>query len=455
MLMTIITYALAFIVTLLVLVSIHEFGHFWVARKMGVKVLRFSIGMGKPLWSKTGKDGVEYVIAPIPLGGYVKMLGDQPDDPVSEEEKHQAFNHASIPARAAIVLAGPIFNLLLAIILLWVVNLVGTNGLMPLVGEVTSGSVAEQAGFQQGDEILMVGDKKTPTWANVHYYLLTQAINSDQILLKVRQKDGREVSHQLPIAFILKYEKNKRLLKSLGLQPFIPKLPIILAEVVAGKPAALGGLKAGDKIITINQQPLQYWQEFSTFIEKHADQPLTMKIERKGQTLTKVITPQSQLIDGKKVVRIGVRAKVDKDLWKPYQRKVQYGIIDAFHKSIDQTIDFSLMVVNGIKKMLNKELSVMNMGGPVTIIQAAGQNAQSGLVSFIFFLAMFSVNLGVINLLPIPVLDGGHLLFLVIEAIKGRPLSEKMMEYTQMFGMMIIASLMLLVFSVDIIRLIE
>jgi len=448
---TFITYFFAFLLTLLILVSIHEFGHFWVARKMGVKVLRFSIGMGKPLWTKKGKDGVEYVFAMLPLGGYVKMLGEG-DEEVAKDEKHQAFNQASIKARAAIVIAGPLFNLILAVVLLWGLNIVGSTGLMPLIGQVTPHSDADKAGFLSGDEIIQVGDKETPTWQNVIYQMVSTSINSDHLELQVRQKDGNLVSKNLPIATILKYEKDKNILKSLGLSRYLPPVPIILGRIIPNKPADLAGLKKGDKVLSVDGKAVQYWKEWSQLVQASPNKKLTFKIERDGFILTKKVTPITLTENNKTVVRIGVYGADHTDLYAPYLRKTQYDTLDALQLAFTQTGENALLIINGIKKMITGELSYMNMGGPATIVQMAGKTATYGLLSFISFLALLSVNLGVINLLPIPILDGGHLLYLTIEGIKGSPLSEKNMAQAQILGMIMLASLMTLAIYVDFVR---
>ncbi len=451
--MTILIYILAFIATLLIIVSVHEFGHFWVARRMGVKVLRFSIGMGTPLWSRTAKDGVEYVFAPIPLGGYVKML-DEREGEVAEHEKHLAFNNVSIKARALIVLAGPFANFILALLILWLVNMVGVTGLVPIIGEVTPLSDAERAGFKTGDEIIQVGEKNTKTWQNVLYQMVSSSINTDELKLTVRQKDGDEVIRYLPIATILKYEKDKRVLKSLGIKPFFPPVPAILGRIIPDKPADIAGLKAGDKILKVNGKTIKYWEEWYKLIQSSPEKELKLELDRHGQILEKTVTPQLSIIDGQKLIAIGVYMADNSHLLAPYQRQVRYAPIDAFIVALKQTGDYGLLVINGVKKMLTGEISYMNMGGPVTIATSAGKSASHGWISFIHFLAIFSVNLGIINLFPIPILDGGHLMYLIMEGIKGKPLSEKSMIQIQTFGMMIIASLMMLAFYVDIVRLI-
>jgi regulator of sigma E protease len=284
--------------------------------------------------------------------------------------------------------------------------------------------------------------------------MVSSAINTNELKLTVIQKDGDEVIRYLPIATILKYEKEKRVLKSVGIKPYFPPMPVVLGRIIPDKPADFAGLKAGDKILMVNEQKVDYWKQWYQLIQASPNKELRLKVERDGQFLEKRVTPKLTLINNQQSIAIGVYMADHSDLLKPYQKQVKYAPIDAFKVALNQTGDYALLVVNGIRKMFKGELSVMNMGGPVSIATHAGKSANHGWLRFIHFLAIFSVNLGIMNLFPIPVLDGGHLMYLLAEGIKGKPLSEKSMIRIQTFGMMMIASLMMLAFYVDNARLI-
>ncbi|MCG7861809.1 MAG: sigma E protease regulator RseP [Candidatus Thiodiazotropha endolucinida] len=442
----------SFIVALAILIAVHEFGHFWVARKLGVKVLRFSIGFGRALWRRTSVvDGTEYVIAAIPLGGYVKML-DEREAPVEAEEQHRAFNRQSLGVRSAIVVAGPLFNFLFAILAFWLIFVTGDTGLKPIVGEVEGGSIAEQAGFTRGDEILAVADQPTPTWESVVYVMLSEALDTPNLAVRVRSQTGMEHIYRVASDGLSGLAEDGMLLQNLGLTPDRPTLPPVIGEVLDGEPAALAGLKSGDRIVTVDGVDVVDWSDWVNYVRKRPGQNLDLEVDRNGDYIALSVTPLMIEGDGESYGRIGASVDVPDDLMDDYRAVVKYGPIDAIGQSLYKTWDLSLLMLRMLGKMIIGEVSVKNLSGPISIADYAGKSASYGISYFLKFLAVVSVSLGVLNLLPIPVLDGGHLFFFLIEGIKGRPLSDQFIEQGQKIGLLILLAIMSLAFYVDINR---
>ncbi|MBT3010271.1 MAG: sigma E protease regulator RseP [Candidatus Thiodiazotropha sp. (ex Lucina aurantia)] len=442
----------SFIVALAILIAVHEFGHFWVARKLGVKVLRFSIGFGRALWRRTSVvDATEYVIAAIPLGGYVKML-DEREAPVEAEEQHRAFNRQSLGVRSAIVVAGPLFNFLFAILAFWLIFVTGDTGLKPIVGEVEGGSIAEQAGFTRGDEILAVADQPTPTWESVVYVMLSEALDTPNLAVRVRSQTGMEHIYRVASDGLSGLAEDGMLLQNLGLTPDRPTLPPVIGEVLDGEPAALAGLKSGDRIVTVDGVDVVDWSDWVNYVRKRPGQNLDLEVDRNGDYIALSVTPLMIEGDGESYGRIGASVDVPDDLMDDYRAVVKYGPIDAIGQSLYKTWDLSLLMLRMLGKMIIGEVSVKNLSGPISIADYAGKSASYGISYFLKFLAVVSVSLGVLNLLPIPVLDGGHLFFFLIEGIKGRPLSDQFMEQGQKIGLLILLAIMSLAFYVDINR---
>lgn len=442
----------SFILALAILITVHEFGHFWVARKLGVKVLRFSIGFGRPLWKRLGKrDGTEYVIAAIPLGGYVKML-DEREAPVDPEERSRAFNRQSLPVRSAIVVAGPLFNFLFAILAFWFIFVTGDTGLKPLVGEVTADSRAAEAGFQTGDEILSIAGEPTPSWETVVYALLAQSLDQPSLPVRVRTESGIERQRWLKTEGLQDLAEDGQILKNLGLNPSRPMLPPVIGEILHGEPAEQAGLQSGDRIISVDGTKIEDWPQWVEYVRERPEQTLQLVIERAGQQRDVTLTPATVEGGGKPYGRIGAGVYVPEDLMANYRSVVRYGPIDAVGHALTKTWDLSSLMLRMLGKMVVGEVSVKNLSGPLSIADSAGKSASYGVSYFIKFLAVVSVSLGVLNLLPIPVLDGGHLFFFLIEAVKGRPLSERFVEQGQKIGMLILLAIMSLAFYVDLNR---
>jgi len=444
-----------FIVAIGVLVSIHEFGHFWVARKAGVKVLRFSVGFGKVVWAyQKTPDSTEYVLSAIPLGGYVKMV-DEREDEVSEEDLPFAFNRQSVWARTAIVAAGPIFNILLAIALLWAVFVIGETGMRPVVGKIESGTLAANAGFSEGDEILSVNDENAPTWSEAMNLLFSSAMQGDEkIQVLVKSTDEIEKIYTLHVS-----EEDvaspEKLYEKLGLKPWSPVLKPVIGKVIENAPAQAAGLKSGDLIISADNEKMLDWMQWVEYVRNRPEISIQLMVEREGLHLPITIVPEKKETEEKSFGRIGAGVEIPQGLIDSLKVTYSLSPFDALLAALDKTWFYSSTTLRMIGKMLVGKASSDNLSGPISIAQYAGQSAEMGLVPFFKFLALVSISLGVLNLLPVPVLDGGHLVFFAIEAIKGSPISDKVQMYFQQLGMLMLMSLMIFAVFLDIGRLFQ
>jgi len=443
---------LSFVVALGVLITVHEFGHFWVARRLGVKVLRFSVGFGKTLWSHQGKDGTEYVLAVIPLGGYVKML-DEREGEVPEAELHWAFNRQPLLSRTAIVLAGPVFNFLFAIFAFWAVFVMGDTGSRALIGEVTEGSLADTAGLRAGDEIIAVGNRTTPTWETVFFSLLMEADADHETAVRVHAAGGGEETLFLPGEKLVELAEGGRLLERIGLIQKRPPLPPVIGTLIPGEPADQAGMRVNDLVRSVDGERLTDWGELVSYIHQHPGKKIRLEVERGGRILELDAQVGTTEFNGKQIGRIGAGVLVPEGLYDELRVEVRYGPGQALLEAVTKTADMSLFTFKMLGRMLTGAASVKNLSGPISIAQTAGKTASYGLTYFLKFLALVSISLGVLNLLPIPVLDGGHLLFYCIEAIKGSPLSEERQAQGQKIGLAILLALMGLAFYVDLARL--
>lgn len=448
---TFLTSISALIVTLGLLIAFHEFGHYWTARRLGVKVLRFSIGFGKPLWlRRSGPDDTEYVLAAIPLGGYVKMLDEREGD-VAEEEQHRAFNRQSVRTRFAIVIAGPLFNFIFAIFAFWLMYLIGVPGMKPIIGEVAPESVAAVAGFQAGDEITAVEGEPTPTWSIMRINLLDKALDAEEVAFQVRDQDGNTRSLILSVADVSAEIKQNDLLGYLGISPHRPVLPAVLGELEPGGPADLAGFKSGDKVLTANNQPIKDWMSLVNIVRKHPEKILQFEIERNGEVQYISVTPINKKTGTETIGRIG--AAPAGPLPSELKAKVQYSFFEAFGVATAKTWQMSALTLRMIGKMIVGEVSIDNLSGPITIATYAGYTASAGIGAFLYFLAVISISLGVLNLLPVPLLDGGHLMYYIVEMIKGSPLSDAVQLKMQHVGVALLAMLMSLALYNDVVRL--
>jgi len=443
----------SFLVALAILISVHEFGHFWVARRLGVKVLRFSIGFGRPLLRRQrDPDSTEYVLAGIPLGGYVKML-DEREGEVPPDQLHLAFNRQPLWKRSAIVAAGPFFNFAFAILVYWAIFATGETGLRPVIGAVTPDSIAAEAGFQSGDELLRIGDRKSPTWDSAVFALMAGALGHEDLPVRVRDASGVEHERRISGEQLAELPEDPNLLERLGLGPLRPSLPPVIGELTPGEPAEQAGLRVGDRVLAVNGTPVEDWREWVELVRKSPGSQMRVEIERNGERLELPVTPREIVADGAPIGRIGAGVQARDDLLDPYRVEVRYGPLDALFQSVHKTLDMSQLMLRVMGHMLVGQASVENLSGPITIAETAGRTASYGLGYFIKFLAVVSISLGVLNLLPIPVLDGGHLLYFLIEGVKGSPLSERAQLQGQRIGVALLAALMTLAFYVDLSRL--
>jgi len=445
---------LAFIVTLGVLITVHEYGHFQVARWCGVKVLRFSIGFGKPLFSKRiGKDQTEFVLAAFPLGGYVKML-DEREAPVAEQDLSRAFNRQSVWKRIAVVSAGPIANLMLAIFIYWLLFMHGVMGVKPLLGEIADGTPAAHASMKSGELIQKVGGTPVSTWQDVRWVLLQQSLKSPVVEVEASSGKDEIHLHQLALGNVGKDDFERDILDKLGLTVYHPSVPARIGEVVKASAAARAGLMAGDKILMVDGIAVGQWEDFVSVIRKNPGRQLSLRIQRDGAERSLDVTPDSAIDQGQKVGRIGAAYHLDQAELEKLMVEVRYGPLDALSKAVVKTWDTSIFSLKMLGSMLTGTVSWKGVSGPVTIASYAGQSAHAGWIAFISFLALVSISLGVLNLLPVPVLDGGHLLYYTIEIFKGSPVSDKSMEIGQRIGLTLLGLLMACAFYNDFNRLI-
>ncbi len=440
-----------FAIAIGVLVAFHEFGHFWVARKVGVKVLRFSIGFGKVLWSyQQNPQSTEYVLSAIPLGGYVKMV-DEREGEVKPEDLPHAFNRQALWARFAVVAAGPICNLLLAVALFWGALIIGETGIKPILGTIEVNTLAATAGFVEGEEIISVNGKATPTWTEAMGDVVTLALDGEQtIAVEVKSQDGVIATRNLQIAES-DAQNPESFYQHLGFKPWSPKLKPIIGQVLPDSAALAAGLKSGDLIINADNVAVNDWQQWVEIVKAHPGKPMQVNLQRDGVALNLLVTPKTVGNEGK----IGASVQLPEGLLKSVTVEYSLSPLDAIPVAFQSTYHYSVTTLKMLGKMLIGKASVENLSGPISIAQYAGQSASMGAVPFIKFLALISVSLGVMNLLPVPVLDGGHLLFFLIEGIKGSPVAEKIQLFFQQIGLAILMSLMALAMVLDVQRLFQ
>ena len=446
---------LGFILAIGVLVVVHEFGHFWVARLLGVKVLRFSVGFGRPLWSRRGgKDNTEYVLSVLPFGGYVKML-DENEGEVKAEELPRAFNRQRLWKRAAIVLAGPGFNFLFAILAYWLIFMAGVDGIKPVVGKVAENSIAERSGFQVGDEWLRVDGKDVQSWDQHRLYIYQRALDRAEVTVEVRDAGGYLQTRRLDLSGLAASQVDAGLIEQgIGLYGYVPQLPPVLGSVKAGGPAAEAGLQVGDRIVAIGNKRVTDWQEVVKEIAQRPQQALHLSVMRKDERHEITVTPRAVTANGKTEGKIDAGVQLP-EIPEEWRVTVKSDPLTALWRGVENTWAMSVLTLKMLYKMLLLEVSTDNISGPITIAQYAGYSVQVGLERFVMFLAVVSISLGVLNLLPIPILDGGHLLFYVVEAVKGSPPSERALGIGQRFGMTVLFGLMMLAFYNDFVRILQ
>jgi len=444
---------LSFVVAIGVLVTVHEYGHFWVARRLGVKVLRFSIGFGKPLvmWRR-GRDQTEYVVAAIPLGGFVRMLDEREGD-VSEVDLPRAFNRQSLLVRTAVVLAGPLFNFIFAVFAYWLMFVLGVSGARPWIGDVVPGSLAELSGLRSDTEIVAVDGRASPTWDAAIQSIIGTSLDGPRIPMTVRAENGRRTDVTLDMGSVVVDDLTQgHFFSALGFEPLRPKFSPILGEIEPGGPAAMAGLRPGDKVVSANDDAIPDWSEWVKYVREHPSEALEMRIERGKEivelTLTPVRLEEGELVYG----RIGAGVAPLQGELDRYYTTVRYGMVDSVEKAFARTYETTALTLRMFWKMVTLEISLENLSGPISIAQYAGYTAKIGPSKFIEFLAIVSISLGILNLLPIPVLDGGHLMYYFIELFKGGPVSEEAQFFGQRLGIAMLFGLMGLAFYNDLTR---
>lgn len=444
---------LAVIVVLGLLVTFHEFGHFWVARRCGIKVLRFSVGFGKPLWSRVDRHGTEFAVAAIPLGGYVKML-DEREAPVPPEEQHRAFNRKPVLQRIAVVIAGPAANFLLAIVAYWALFVAGTSVVVPKVGTVAPQSPAFEAGLRHGDELTGVQGEAVSSWEDVNLALVGLIGHDGELVIEARPEATSEPRrYTLAVERYMVRQDPPRPLKSLGITPWQPAFPPVLGQIIGGEAAAKAGLEAGDRIVEVNGEAIDDWMAFVEHVRQSAGRALEISVIRNGEARAMTLTPGSHpLENGAEIGYIG--AGVQPVEWPDeLRREIRFGPVEAVGEAFSRTGEMTLLTLDSIRKMLVGLISPSNLSGPITIAKISGDSARAGLDAFVGFLAYLSISLGVLNLLPIPVLDGGHLLYYVVELVRGRPVSERAQGIGLRIGLAMVGTLMLMALYFDLMRL--
>lgn len=454
--MSLILSVVGFVLAIGILVTVHELGHYLAARLCGVRVLRFSIGFGAPLFRRRlGRDGTEYRLGAVPLGGYVQML-DEREGGVDESERHRSYNRQSIPRRALILLAGPGFNFLFAILAYAVIFTAGVPGLKPVLGEVAAETPAAEAGLQSGDEILSVNGAATATWRQAGIELLDGLLEADRIELTVR-RDSREESVALRIAPERRTALTEpgALLPGLGFEPWMPTLPPVIGDLMPDGAAVEGGLATGDRVVAVEGQAVESWDDFREAVASRPDQPTRIEVRRAGRLESLTVTPRP--VDGEAGGetrgRIGAAPRVPDDFAASMRAEERYGPVSALGRAVANTGEMSALTLRMLYRMVTGEVSLRNLSGPINIAQYAGITVSSGLVSFLGFLAIVSISLGIVNLFPIPVLDGGQLVFLAVEGAIGRPVPERVLEIGQVVGLIMIAGLISFALYNDLMRL--
>lgn len=441
----------AFVIALGILITVHEFGHFWVARRCGVRVERFSIGFGKALWRRTDRHGTEFVIALIPLGGYVKML-DERVETVSPEMRHYAFNNKTVSQRAAIIAAGPFANFIFAIFAYWLVFIIGVPSLRPVVGEIVPNSIVAETQITSGMELKAIDGIETPDWDAVRLALFSK-IGDDRLRVTYAPFGTDQTREATLDLSHWQFEPDKEdAITSLGFRPRGAEVKTVLKEVQPQSAADKAGLQAGDRIVKVNGQPVTQWMDFVYLVRDNPGQSLMVEVDRKGEPRELTLTPDSKQGKTKLEGFAGVVPEVI-PLPEEYKTVKQYGPFVAVAEATEKTWQLMKLTVNMLGKLITGDVKLNNLSGPISIAQGAGMSAEYGVIYYLMFLALISINLGIINLFPLPVLDGGHLLFLAVEKLKGAPVSERVQDVSYRIGSVLLVLLMGLALFNDFSRL--
>ncbi|MBI4938503.1 MAG: RIP metalloprotease RseP [Nitrosomonadales bacterium] len=447
----------AFALAIALLVVFHELGHFWVARRCGVKVLRFSVGFGKPLvkwhFGKARSRETEWVISAIPLGGYVRML-DEREGEVAENELHRSFSRQPVLWRMVIVVAGPVANLLLAVILYWALFMYGVPGVKPMLGEIAQETPAAAAQFRARETLISINGAPVPSWEEVRWAVLNLALQGEVAHIDGLAEEGETLRHTLDLSMLAPGDLDSDFMKKLGLQLFQPTVKPVIGKLAEDGVAQRSGLAVGDRITSAGGRDITRWTELVEIVRAHPGKAMRLEIERGGHLLALDLTPEAVTESGKQIGKIGAGPYVDKQAFDAQLTEVSYGPYDAFRHALRKSWETAAVSLKMMAKMVLGEVSLKNLSGPITIADYAGQSAKLGIAAYLDFLALISISLGVLNLLPIPLLDGGHLLYYMVELIKGSPVSERTWEIGQNVGIALLATLMAFALYNDISRLI-
>jgi regulator of sigma E protease len=450
---TVLTSIFAFVLAIGILVAVHEYGHYLIARLIGVKVLRFSIGFGRPIWLRRwGTDQTEYCVSAVPLGGYVKLL-DEREGNVDSVDLPRAFNRQPIPKRIAVLVAGPMMNFVFAVFAYWAMFVIGVPGAQPIIGDVTEASIAANAGLAEGDRIVQVGEQPVATWEGAILAILDSILADGDMPMQVvdRQDDRRTVWLDVQGKMTELTEPGK-MFSGLGITPWAPPWFPLVTDVQAGSPAETAGLLPGDLILRLDGDPVHNGADWVRLVQSKPDQTVQLVVERGGAELQLTVALASKLSEGNPVGWIGTTTTVPPGVLDRYRADQRYSLGESFGVALKRTWTMSALTVRMIGRMITGEVSAKNISGPINIAQYAGYSASGGLASFLSFLAIVSISLGILNLLPIPMLDGGQIVYQVLEAFKGSPLSERAQLIGQQIGIVILVVLMSFAFYNDLAR---
>jgi regulator of sigma E protease len=445
----------AFVIALGALIIVHEYGHYLVARICGIKVLRFSIGFGLPLWKKRfGRDATEWIVAAVPLGGYVKMLDEREGD-VAPHELGRAFNRQNVWRRYAVVIAGPLANFLFAILLYWMLFMHGVQEARPMVAAPLPNTPAASAGFESGETIRAINGEPVTSWQEVRWRMLQLALERAQVKVEVLNRNNGLNWRTLDLSPFDAEQLEGDTLALIGLRLYRPEISPVIGQIVSGSVAERAGLQAGDRILSASGKSILTWDELVEQVRRHPAAELRLTFQRGAERRELTLVPETVQQNGSAIGRIGAAAKLDQQALDKLVTVVRYGAASALAKAVEKTWDTSVFSLRMLGRMLLGQVSWKNLSGPVTIADYAGQSAQLGIISYLNFLALISISLGVLNLLPIPLLDGGHLMYYTVEIFKGSPVSDQMMEIGQKIGLTLLLVLMAFAFYNDINRLIS